>query len=169
MNLLIVSGIILGFAVLLSVLGLSRRHSPPESGDESFEFSPDRYKPMDRLLRESDYAFLGAQPGFDPAMARKLRRARHRIYFSYLRSLSKDFYRVHHAAVQLVLESGTDRPELSVLLAHHKFRFQMAMCRTYAELALSACGLGTVDPAPVLNALRDLNAIGKALSDQASA
>src|SRR5688500_7728052 len=82
-------------------------------GDWLDKFSVARYRPMERLLSDDDYEFLSAQPGYDPSIARRLKSERRQIFRIYLRHLSEDFSRLHHAARLMLIYSPEDRPELA--------------------------------------------------------
>src|SRR5207237_4592544 len=58
----------------------------PESGaalDQCLVLSIEKYRPMERLLREDDLRFLSAQSGFSAALGRRFRRDRRRIFRGY--------------------------------------------------------------------------------------
>ena len=64
-------------------------------------FSLDVYAPLDHLLcDERDFAFLAAQPGYRPEIARQLRREHRAIAREYLHSLTADFRRLVEAKEQ---------------------------------------------------------------------
>jgi hypothetical protein len=109
------------------------------------ELSVERYRPMMRLLDDSDLEFLRSQPGFTPRMATKLRVQRCQIFRGYLRCLSGDFRRVCAAIKILMLQSRQDRPDLAGLLAQQQFRFACGMGMVYSRLFLYRWGLSGVD------------------------
>ena len=73
-------------------------------------FSLATYRPMLRLLSEDDYKFFTSQPGITPKAVEQFRRERRRVFRSYLRSLVKDFHRLHLAARMTLIYSQQDRP-----------------------------------------------------------
>lgn len=128
---------------------LFRRLASPSSaalpeGEWLASFSLEKYRPMERLFAPEDYEFLAAQPGFTPALARRLRAERRRIFRRYLRSLSRDFDRFYKATRLLLLTAEDDRSELALALFKQRLSFRMALASVHAQLALQTLGLGTV-------------------------
>ncbi|HUS08563.1 MAG TPA: hypothetical protein VMZ52_19820 [Bryobacteraceae bacterium] len=117
------------------------------------EFSVARYRPMLRLLREDDYEFLGRQRGLDPAVARKLRAERRKIFRSYLRSMVRDFHRLHLAAKMMVVYGHTDRSDLASQLLGQRIRFQGCIALLQMRLALHTAGIGTANAQGLLDSL----------------
>ena len=68
--------------------------SMPVTAEWIDELSIERYRPMIRLLDGQDLEFLRSQPGFNAAMASKLRVQRCQIFKGYLKCLEADFARV---------------------------------------------------------------------------
>jgi len=79
--------------------------SLPVTAEWIDELSVERYRPMLRLLDGADLEFLRSQPGFNNAMAIKLRAQRCQIFRGYLRCLDADFGRVCGAIKVLMLQS----------------------------------------------------------------
>ena len=92
---------------------------------------------MLRLLAENDYEFMLAN-GADPAVVRRLRNERRRIFRTYLKNLVRDFDRVHRAARIALLESEQDQPELAARLMRVRWEFQLAVFAVQARFALAA-------------------------------
>lgn len=138
-----------GFAVLVRNL---RRPVAASAVDPEWvrRFSVARYRPIERLLCEADYEFLESQRGFRPGIARKLRAARRRVFLAYLRSLSRDFHKLHSAVRYLILCSPQDRPDLAAALFEQRIRFAQAMTVVRFRLALNALGIGTVSVEPLM-------------------
>jgi hypothetical protein len=109
------------------------------------ELSPDRYRPMMQLLEPDDFAFLEAQPGFTPGMARGLRAQRCRLFRCYLRTLSEDFGRVIMALKLILLCSAHDRPDLASALVAQQFQFALTLAGVYVRLFLFRWDLCRVD------------------------
>ncbi len=109
------------------------------------ELSIERYRPMMRLLDTSDVKFLRSQPGFTPAMVRRLRSQRVQVFKGYLRCLSLDFNRVCAAIKLIMLQSRRDRPELAEALVRHQFLFTSGMLMVHFRLLLYRFGIGGVD------------------------
>jgi hypothetical protein len=93
---------------------------------------------MERLLSEEDFRFLAAQPGFDRAIARRLRAERRRIFRAYLKQLRRDFHRLHCMARLVVLYSPQDRPGLASVLIRQRLTFHLALAGVYFRLGWNA-------------------------------
>ncbi len=78
----------LGVAVAFGLL-IRRLASPAKAELVSTEwlsrFSVAKYRPMERLFSDADYRFLERQRGFNPGIARRLRRERMRVFRGYFR------------------------------------------------------------------------------------
>jgi len=109
------------------------------------ELSPDRYRPMMRLLDGKDLEFLTSQPGFTPEMAARIRRQRCQIFRGYLRCLSADFRRISAALKLIMLHSRHDRPDLAGILLRQQLGFGCGMLIVQGRLFLYRWGLCTVD------------------------
>lgn len=105
----------------------------------------ERYRPMLRLLEQGDLAFLRSQPGFEPAMARRLRRQRSYIFKNYLRNLAADFQRTCTALKLVMLHSRNDRPDLAGVLMRAQTAFAWGLIEVQFRLALYRLGLASVD------------------------
>ncbi len=117
----------------------------PLNTDWIDELSVDRYRPMMRLLDESDLEFLRSQPGFTPRMAARLRARRCQVFRGYLRHLNADFHRVCTAVKVLMLQSKRDRPDLAAVLVRQQALFALGMAMVEARLFLYRWDLCTVD------------------------
>ncbi len=115
------------------------------------ELSAERYRPMLRLLDDSDIRFLCRQPGFNQKMAARLRRQRCRIFASYLRSMQEDFRKVCHALRIVMVNSACDRPDMAAVLARKQVTFRMLMLRARWRLFLYRRGNRRVDVSPLMN------------------
>ena len=100
---------------------------------------------MARLLREDDFCFLAAQPGFSPQMGRRFRADRRRICRGYLRNMRKDFGRLSLALRVLMVHAAEDRADLAAALMRQRLLFALGMLAVEARLLLHAVGVGTVD------------------------
>lgn len=110
-----------------------------------FEFSVSRYKPMERLLSEEDFAYLESQPGYHPAIGRKLRAEHRRIFRMYLRRMVRDFNRIHAAARVMIVHSPVDASELAAVLFKQRITFLYAIAAVHGRLALHALGVKAPD------------------------
>lgn len=150
MNYLLISA---GALVTLTALGffvLFRRMVSPDRDALAIlewcsQFSIAKYRPMERLFSDEDYEFLAAQPGYSPAIRRRLQAERRRIFRQYLHNLSRDFGRLHMAAQFLLLHSPQDRPDLAAALFRQKLIFRYALFTVECRLVLQTFGIGKVD------------------------
>jgi hypothetical protein len=136
------------FWILFHGLFRSRVHAPTPEWVESL--SPQRYRPMERLLSERDEDFVRSFPGVSDEVAKQFRSERRRIFRAYLRALSRDFSRVCAGLRAVVATADVDRSELAILVARQQVAFQLALVKTEFRLALHAAGIGTVDTAQLL-------------------
>jgi hypothetical protein len=147
----------LGIAVLLLVRRITSPASISECDSEWLSnFSISAYRPMLRLLSESDYTFLATQPGITKETIRQLRRDRRRIFRAYLRNLVRDFHRLHLAARMTLIYSSQDRPDLAKALMLQRVRFAGAVLQVEYRLCLHTFGLGHVDVTDLLGALEGM-------------
>jgi hypothetical protein len=128
-----------------------KRDGLPVNAEWIAELSVERYRPMLRLLDDSDLKFLSAQPGFDPHVAVRLRRQRHRIFGCYLTSLQSDFRQTCDALSALVIHSREDRPDLAWLVARKQLAFGLYMLHARWRLALYRWGIGCVNVGCLMN------------------
>jgi hypothetical protein len=134
----------LGVLFLLCRLG-SDDQVLPVTTDWLSELSTARYRPMLRLLEESDFQFLRTRKGYTPEMARRLRRQRVHAFRGYLRMLEEDFDRVSAALRLTLARSAYDRPELAALLFQRRLIFAFALLCTHCRIGLFRMGLSSVD------------------------
>ena len=142
----------------------------PRSGSDPNwwrDFSVARYRPLARLFSPDDYTFLEAQPGYRPEIARRLRVERRRIFRHYLRSISRDFDRLHATARLFLLHAQQDRPELAGVLLKQRLVFGYAMAAIHGRLVLQTLGLGTVDVRRLVGAVEAMRAQLLVLQPQA--
>lgn len=145
-----VPSLVVALALLWAVwrmvrVGSSRTSERAVDLDWLEEFSTARYRPMERLFSEEDFQFLRSQPGFEPALERKLRKQRRLIFRDYLRHLRLDFARLHRAARLLLVLCPEDQPELAKELIRLKLVFWCALAAVEARLALHALGCGPMN------------------------
>jgi hypothetical protein len=145
----------------IAVLFLVRRITAPGSISECdpewlTNFSIAAYRPMLRLLSESDFTFLASQPGITRETIRQLRRDRRRIFRAYLRNLVRDFHRLHLAARMTLIYSAQDRPDLARTLLRQRVSFAGAVLLVEYRLALHTFCVGTVDVTELLGALEGM-------------
>jgi hypothetical protein len=109
------------------------------------DLSDDRYRPMLRLLEESDFRFLRAQKGFTPAMEKRLRGQRVEVFRGYMHMLEADFKRVCMALRMMLVQSECDRPDLASALIHRQFTFACGVMNIEFRLVLFRLGITEVD------------------------
>lgn len=115
----------------------------------------DRYRPMLRLLDESDCEFVAA--GFPGGSElRRFRADRRSLFRVYLRNLGADHARIVGAMRNLIVESQLDRPDLVKLLYRCQCMFALAMISVEFKLFLHALGVGTVDVRSLVAAVEGL-------------
>lgn len=161
---LIVAAFVLSFRKLVSP-----GYDPLPGPEWWANFSLEKYRPMERLFAPRDFEFLAAQPGFTPALARRLQAERRRIFRRYLRCLSRDFDRFYRAIKLLLLTAEHDRSDLALALMKQRLRFRLALAVVHARLALQALGLGTVRVHGLVSALERMREQLRGLTAQPAA
>ncbi len=111
-----------------------------------------RYKPMLRLLSDSDLGFAAG----NPKLRSKIRSQRRKCFRGYLRCLTKDYARLLSGIRGMMVESGVDRPDLAKALARNRAQFALALCRIELHLQLHTLGIGKVDVSGLVEALDSL-------------
>jgi hypothetical protein len=109
-------------------------------GCEASAVDPDRYRPMLRLLSVADSELIA-----DPALRRKLRTQRCDLFRDYLRHLTDDYGKVLAEVRSIMVQSGTDRPDLAKALVRNRVLFAVALCRIEFRLQLYAVGIGKAE------------------------
>ena len=143
--------LLLGLGALFLVRRLgSDNHVLPVTTEWLSELSTDRYRPMQRLLAETDFRFLRSQKGFTPEMSSRLRRQRVQAFRGYLRMLEADFDRVGAALRLILANSECDRPEVASLLLQRRLMFAFALTGVHCRLVLFRWGLSGVDVAGLI-------------------
>ena len=122
------------------------------AASNSFSLSTDRYRPMLRLLSENDLTYVARNAKLHKALCA----GRRKIFREYLRCLTRDYARLLAALRYVMVQSGTDRPDLARAIARNRILFAIAICRIEVHLALHASGLSTVDISNLVEALEVL-------------
>src|SRR5579884_1087549 len=157
MEMTIASGLLLVGFTFLFIRVATRMIPPAESCiDWLDEFSMASYRPMANLLDESDYEFLAAQRGYEPAIARRLRRERRAIFQSYLMEMARDFHRLLGAARIAMVYAPNDQSALASELFRLRVRFYGALIGVEVRYAMNALGLGKVDASAALGLLESM-------------
>lgn len=144
---------VLAVPLALAIRKLALRVERSCSAEWLEEFSLDNYRPMQRLLDESDYSFLASQPGYDPLIASRLRAERKRIFRAYLRQLDIDFQKLVFIGNLMVVQSPVDRSDLAAAIAQARLRFFWSSFQTELCLALDPLPVGKISPAKLLSSL----------------
>jgi hypothetical protein len=162
MNIFMVSALLslapIALAVVFLYRTLASREKAGISMDDLLVLSPDKYRPMERLLQEEDFEFLSSQPGFSPRLGRHFRTERRRIFRGYLRNLSKDFGRVSLACQMLIVHAAEDRGDLAKSLIRQRLMFGFGMFAIEGRLLLHTVGIGTVDVRGLVESLEMMQA-----------
>ncbi|MBA3973277.1 MAG: hypothetical protein C0504_03540 [Candidatus Solibacter sp.] len=120
-------------------------------------FSPERYRPVSRLLSEADFAYAAELAGGDRKLAAEFRRRRIRLMRKYLREMSADFDRLQ-AVGQLMVEAGTAGRELRELLFQQRLRFTLSMWAARTQTIGFQLGISQVDVTGLVGSLDGLAA-----------
>jgi hypothetical protein len=140
----------LGVLFLVSRLGADHQILPVTT-EWLNDLSTDRYRPMLRLLQETDFRFLCSQQGCTPQMARRLRRQRVHAFRGYLDMLQADFDRVAAALRLILAHSSYDRPELASLLFQRRMMFAVTLLGVQFRIVLFRLGLSGVDVSSLIH------------------
>ena len=120
-------------------------------------FSPLHYEPMKRLLSEEDFNFLKTRPGVGPALVRRLRVQRRKVFRTYLCELASDNHRMHEEARMMLTVAPEEYADLVPILMRTQMRFWTALAGVEMRLALHTFGIGQVDIRGVLAPLESLH------------
>jgi hypothetical protein len=121
--------------------------------------SPERYKPMLRLLDKAEFEFAGS----NKALRRRMIRARHRIFRDYLRCLAKEYGQLLAGIRLVILNADEDRADLARMLLRSRLSFALALCRIECRLQMHAMGIGDVDASGLVRAIESLRSAHTAL------
>jgi hypothetical protein len=119
-------------------------------------FSPKSYAPMERLLGNSDLIFLASQPGYRPAVGKRLMAERRKIFRAYLRLLLRDFNQLIGIGKLMVVYSDRDQTEFARSLRRQQVKFYTRLGALQLQLALHPLGWVSVDASGLLAALGDV-------------
>ncbi len=101
-----------------------------------------RYRPMMRLLDESDFELVSAVG--DPALLRRLRSQRRTIFRGYLRSLRRDHARLCSHMRALLLQGDADRSDAILALHRAELSFRFTVISVSSKLMFHAVGFHDV-------------------------
>jgi hypothetical protein len=117
------------------------------------EFSLTKDRPMVHLLAAEDYELWANQTGFDEKLSSNLRVERRRIFRAYLRSLVRDFNRLHLCAKLMETHSSEDRSEVLTTLLKQRITFSLALAAVECRLILYSFGFGPVESRKLISTL----------------
>jgi hypothetical protein len=158
--------VVAAFGLLLPRLW-RRSHRPASDPlDWLDQFSAASYAPMERLLDSQDYEFLASQPGYQPSIARRLRRQRIGIFQAYLGGMIGDFHRLLKAARFIVVYSPNDQTAFAGTLWRLRFRFYRSVFSVETRVLLHILGVGRVDARGLLATLERLQSYTQQLIPQ---
>jgi hypothetical protein len=147
------------FVILLATvfIVLQKVQTGNSAADDNVEqeFSFERYRPMFRLLDESDCEFIHSGV-LGRSQLRHFRAERRSLFRVYLRDLGADHTRIVRAMRNLLLESNIDRPDLAKALYRSEFKFGLAMRSIEFSLFRHAMGIGKVDIRSLFSAVEGL-------------
>jgi hypothetical protein len=125
-----------------------------------------RYRPMERLLRESEWDYLAAQPGFNPARIRAIKSERRKVFRGYLSCLSGDFAAVCLQIRVLMVQSPVARPDLAKALAKFRLQYAVALVKIEFRLLAHAVGIPSVriDVSGLIRSLEQVGAQARSLT-----
>ncbi|MDX2154600.1 MAG: hypothetical protein SFV54_27910 [Bryobacteraceae bacterium] len=127
-------------------------------------FRASRYAAMDRLLDDSEFAFL-IERGLPREAVRAFRARRRQVFRAYLSQLRRDFGRLHHLGRTMVLHSAVDRPDLAKALMAQSTRFRLALLKVQFALVLDAAGIRSAHAKELVAAM---DALRMVLADPAA-
>ena len=142
------------FGFLFRIMFLRSRPGAFDPLDWLEEFSPESYRPMERLLNERDYGFLASQTGFEPSIARRLRRERVGVFQSYLGGMIRDFHRLLKVARFITVFASRDQTTFEAELWRLRWTFYRGIIVVEMGVLLHWLGLGNVDARPLVAALQ---------------
>jgi len=109
-------------------------------------FSLESYAPMRRLLDQSDFEFLRKQPGFRPALQKRLYAERRKAFIDYLWLMTGDFNQLLRIGRLILVRSNVDRPEFASAMGRQRNKFYFTVCAIRCKLALAPLGLRVNGP-----------------------
>jgi hypothetical protein len=162
MNTYLIAGLLalmpISAALLFLYKTLASRLDLSVSLDQLPVLAPATYRPMERLLKNDDFAFLAKQPGFTPRLGRRFRSGRRRIFRGYLRNLRQDFARATTACRLLTVHSAEDRADLAAALMRQELMFGLRMLAVEVRLMLHAAGFGPLDVHGLVESIETMQA-----------
>jgi len=148
----------LGTAAVVGVLALLYHRLAVSARDHSFspewwsDFSPERYRPLQRLLSRDDFGYLRTIPGFEPGAERAFKARRMTACRAYLDEMRTDFNRLQMVGQAMII-AGKAQPGFQDEMFRQKVTFTRAWWRVRLQLVAFEFGVGSVDASGLLDAL----------------
>jgi hypothetical protein len=120
----------------------------------SDSYRPDRYRPMLRLLSESDLEPLRA----NPKLLKKVRAQRVSLFRGYVRCLVRDYSRALAGLRLAAVQSATDRPDIANALLRNQILFAATLCRIDAMVFCYRLGIREIDLTGLVGTMEALSA-----------
>lgn len=111
-----------------------------------------RYRPMLRLLAESDFAVVAG----NKKLLRRLRTERAAIFSGYIRCLTLDYGRLLAGLRLAAVNASEDRPDLAWAAMRNRLVFANLLCRLDLLLAMHRLGVSGVDVSGLVGAMEAL-------------
>lgn len=154
----------LAAAALAALIAITVRRRPWRRREENLaameawleSYSPDVYLPMLRLAHSEDTGYLTTYRGSEEAA--RYRRVQRRILKEYLRSLSRDFHRLHALATESALRARNDHENSSLALVEEKLDFIFSMWSIELCLFVNEFAPCAINLRPLLADIGDLAA-----------
>ena len=157
---MMIAGAVAGGAAIVLAILIRKLGSPASAEVVSTvwlsRFSVAKYRPMERLFSEEDFRFLAGQRGYNPGIARRLRRERIRAFRGYLRLLRSDYRKLEAAMSLYMANSPVDRPDLARALFKRRVQFTCAVLAAEWRVRLYGFGLSPSDTRRLVAALDDM-------------
>jgi hypothetical protein len=133
-----------------------RRDSQIEQADADDLVLRD-YAPLQRMLAPVDFQYLRLR-GMGEERIACLRRERRKIFRQGLRSLARDFDRIHCALQMIMARSAYDRKDLAAEVTRQRVAFYRSLILVEYRLTLHALGLERMPEVDLLQPLEILQA-----------
>ena len=145
-----------GFAALLRQTP-SRGRFPKATPEWVNTLSTAKYRPMERLLTDDDFNFVGSQPRVQLENGQEVEGAT-APHPSNVSALDQDFHRLCDGLRMVMLSSTQDRPDLAVALFKQRVSFTIGLALVRLRIAMHATDWATADIRALvdtLHAVRD--------------
>ncbi|MGD0299291.1 MAG: hypothetical protein ABSE86_19470 [Bryobacteraceae bacterium] len=142
-----IAAVFLAAAFAYVIRQLTSRFNPEAVAADWLDgFSLESYAPMRRLLDQSDFEFLKKQPGYRPALGKRLSAERRQAFIDYLWLMVGDFNQLLKLGRLMLVSSSVDRPEFARALWRQRITFYVSVCTIRCKLALAPLGVRVEGP-----------------------